>query len=91
MRMVLSSTHHSPFTTHHSPFTTHHSPLTISLPLQDEGVVQGLVAVDGILGQGTLSPGIDPAHAVDVQVDIKIDKTATLDVLRMTGMPTGLG
>ena len=45
----------------------------------------GLVAIYGVLGQGALSPGIDAAHAVDVEIDIEIDKTATLNVLGMTG------
>ena len=45
----------------------------------------GLVAIDGVLGQGALSPSIDAAHAVDVEIDIEIDKTTTLNVLGMTG------
>ena len=45
----------------------------------------GTVAIDGILGQGTLSPGVDAAHTMDIKVDIEINKTATLEVLSMTG------
>ena len=45
----------------------------------------GLVAIDGVLGQSSLAPGIDTTHAVDVEVYIEIDKIATLDVLGMAG------
>ena len=59
--------------------------LKLKLWIQDEGVVVGTVGVDGVLGQGALAPGVDTAHAVDVEVDVEIDETAALDVLRMTG------
>ena len=45
----------------------------------------GLIAVDSILRQCALSPGIDAAHTMNVEVDIQIHKTATLDFVRMLG------
>ena len=36
------------------------------------------VPVDSVLGKSGLSPGIDAADTMDVQVDIQIDETATL-------------
>ena len=43
----------------------------------------GLVAIDGVLRQGALAPAVDTADTVDIEVDIEIDKTSTLEVLRM--------
>ena len=57
----------------------------LSLKAQDEGIVVGLIAIGGVLGQGALTPGIDTTHTVDIEVDIEIDKTTTLDVLGVTG------
>ena len=57
----------------------------LGLPTQDEGIVVRLVAINRILGQGALAPGVDTTHTVDIEINIQIDKTATLDVLRMTG------
>ena len=43
----------------------------------------GLVTIDGILRQRALAPSIDTANAVDIQVDIQINETTTLDLVRM--------
>ena len=43
----------------------------------------GLVAVDGVLGQGTLAPGVGTANAVDIQVDIQIDEATTFYFIGM--------
>ena len=45
----------------------------------------GFVAVDGILRQGALAPGVYTTHSMHVEVDVEIDKTAPLDLIRMTG------
>ena len=44
----------------------------------------GLVAIDGILRQRALAPSIDTADAVDIQIDIQINETTTLDLVGMT-------
>ena len=44
----------------------------------------GLVTIDGILRQRALAPSIDTADAVDIQVDIQINETTTLDLVGMT-------
>ena len=44
----------------------------------------GLVAVDGVLGQCPLSPSVDAADTVDVEVNIQVDETATLDLVGVT-------
>ena len=43
-----------------------------------------LVRIDSVLRKCGLSPGIDTAHAMDVQVDVQIDETAALDFMGMT-------
>lgn len=45
----------------------------------------GLVAVNSILRQRVLAPCVSTTYAVDVEVNVQIDKAATLDILRMTG------
>ena len=44
----------------------------------------GIVTIDGILRQRALAPSIDTANAVDIQVDIQINETTTLDLVGMT-------
>ena len=43
-----------------------------------------LVSIDSVLRKCGLSPRIDTAHAMDVQVDVQIDETAALDFVGMT-------
>ena len=43
-----------------------------------------LVRIDSVLRKCGLSPGIDATDTMDVQVDIQIDETATLDFMGMT-------
>ena len=45
----------------------------------------GLVAVDGVLGQGAFAPSVSSTHAMDIQVDVQVDEATAWDVLRMTG------
>ena len=44
-----------------------------------------LVAVDRVLGQGTLSPSVDAANTMNVEVDVEIDKASALNLMRMAG------
>ena len=55
-------------------------------PLKQEGEVVRAIGVDGVLRQRALSPGVDTPYSMDVEVDVQIDKTATLDIGRMTGL-----
>ena len=43
----------------------------------------GPVAVDRVLGQGALPPGVDAAHAVNVEVDVQVDEAAAPDLMGM--------
>ena len=45
----------------------------------------GVVTIDGILRQRTLTPSIDATNAMNIQVDIEIDKATSLDLMRMIG------
>ena len=42
-----------------------------------------LVPVDGVLGQGALPPCVDAAYTMDVEVDVQVDKLATLNFVGM--------
>ena len=44
----------------------------------------GLVTINGVLRQRALAPSIDTADAVNIQVDIQINETTTLDLVGMT-------
>ncbi len=43
-----------------------------------------LISVNSVLGKCGLSPGIDTADTMDVQVDVQIDETAALDFVGVT-------
>ena len=43
----------------------------------------GFVAIDRILGQGALSPGIYATNSMDIQVDIEVDEATTLNLIWM--------
>ena len=43
----------------------------------------GLIAVNRVLRECALTPGIDTADTVNIQVDIQIDKAPALDLVRM--------
>ena len=45
----------------------------------------GFVAVDGVLRQRALSPGINASHTVYVEINIEIDEAATLYLIGMLG------
>ena len=40
-----------------------------------------LIAIDGIFGQRAAAPCIDTTHAMDIQVDIEIDKLASAQLM----------
>ena len=42
------------------------------------------VSIDSVLGKCGLSPGIDASDTMDVQVDVQIDETASLDFVGVT-------
>ena len=44
----------------------------------------GPVAIDGVLRQGAPAPGVDATDAMNLKVDVQIDKTATTDFMGMT-------
>ena len=54
-----------------------------SLPPEDEAVAIGLVAVVGILWQGSLPPCVDAADTVDVEVYVDVDEVSSSDFMRM--------
>ena len=41
------------------------------------------VTVNGILGKSALAPCVGTTHTVNIQVNIQIDETTTLDVIGM--------
>ena len=41
------------------------------------------VAINGILGKSALAPSVGTTHTVNIQVNIQIDETTTLDVIGM--------
>ena len=45
--------------------------------------MMGLVAVNGVLGKGTLAPCVCSTYAVNIGINIQIDETAALDVVGM--------
>lgn len=45
--------------------------------------MMGLVAVNGVLGKGALTPCVCSTYAVNIGIDIEIDETTVLDI---TGM-----
>ena len=47
--------------------------------------MMGLVAVDGVLRQGACTPGVHTAHAVHIEVDVQIDKAASLNLVGVLG------
>ncbi len=51
---------------------------------QNESVVEGCIAIDGVLGEGAFTPGVGAAHAVNVEVDVQIDEFATGNFVGMT-------
>jgi len=60
--------------------------ISILAPLEQEGEVVRAIGVDGVLRQRALSPGVYTPYSMDVEVDVQIDKTAALDIGRMTGL-----
>ena len=53
-------------------------------PIEDKGVVEGAVAVDGVLWQGARPPCVDAADAMNIEVDVQIDKAAATDLMGVT-------
>jgi hypothetical protein len=53
------------------------------LESEDERIVVWLVAVDGVLRQRTLSPGIHSSHTMDVEVDVEVDELSSGEFMRM--------
>ena len=43
----------------------------------------GFVAINRVLGQCALSPGIYSTDSVDIQVDIEVDEATTLNLIWM--------
>ena len=43
----------------------------------------GLVAVDGVLGECAPSPRVGSSHAVDVEVDVEVDKLSASELMRV--------
>ena len=41
------------------------------------------IAIDGIFGQRAAAPCIDTTHTMDIQVDIDIDKLASVQLIGM--------
>lgn len=41
------------------------------------------VAVDSVLRQSALAPGVSAADAVDIEVNVKVDKLAALQLVRV--------
>lgn len=52
-------------------------------PIEQKSVVVGVFTIDSILRQRTLPPSIDATNAMNIQVDIEIDKATSLDLMRM--------
>ena len=45
--------------------------------------MMGGVAIDGVFRQGTLAPCVGTSHSMNVQVDVEIDKLASLQLMGM--------
>ena len=41
------------------------------------------VTVDGVFRQGTFAPGVGAAYAMDIEVDVEVDKIAALQLVRV--------
>lgn len=54
------------------------------LPFNDKSIFIRFVAWQSVLRQCATAPSVDAANAVDIEVDIHVEKTVALDVLRMT-------
>jgi hypothetical protein len=67
-------------------FATHANSASLGAPFEHESEVVGTGGIDGVLRQRALSPGVDTPYSVDFEVDIQIDKTASLDISGMTGL-----
>ena len=54
-------------------------------PFQDKCVVIRSIAIDGVLWQGTCSPGVNTTHTMNIEVDVEVDELTTFYLMRMTG------
>ena len=43
----------------------------------------GLIAINSILRECALAPGVDASHTVNVEIDVQIDESSTLDLVWM--------
>ena len=41
------------------------------------------VTVDGVFRQGTFAPGVGAAYAMDIEVDVEVDKISSLQFVGM--------